>query len=221
MCCCLRWAPSFAELCGGTYMKLNKLEFMAMNNPVRAFVQEKYELKILRAMTSLKGIESVLEIGCGNGTGTKLIKKYFAPKNITAIDLDEKMIEIARERTTDPSISFTRMDASKLDFPDEQFDAIFDFGIIHHVPDWKGCLQELKRVLKPTGQLILEDLSIDSFTIGIGKLWRIVSAHPYDSMYTPKEFTEYMKNLDFKIIHYQESNPLKFIRFFSLNAVLQ
>ena len=57
-------------------MKLNKLEFMAMNNPVRAFVQEKYELNILRAMTSLKGIDSVLEIGCGNGTGTKLIKKY-------------------------------------------------------------------------------------------------------------------------------------------------
>jgi ubiquinone/menaquinone biosynthesis C-methylase UbiE len=202
-------------------MKLNKLEFMAMNNPIRAFVQEKYELNILRAMTSLKGMESVLEIGCGNGTGTKLIKKYFAPKNITAIDLDEKMIELARKRNTDPSISYTLMDASTLDFPDEQYDAIFDFGIIHHVPDWKGCLKELKRVLKPNGQLILEDLSIDSFTIGIGKLWRIVSAHPYEFMYTPKEFTEYMKKLDFKIIHYQESNPLKLIRFFSLNAILQ
>jgi len=72
-------------------MKLNTLEFLAMNNPIRAFIQEKYELKILRAMTSVKNAQIALEIGCGNGNGSKLIKKYFSLKNIIGIDLDEKM----------------------------------------------------------------------------------------------------------------------------------
>lgn len=67
-------------------MKLNKLEFIFMNNPVRAIIQERYELGILRRMSSRRDIDTALEIGCGNGTGTRLIKKYFSPKNIVAIE---------------------------------------------------------------------------------------------------------------------------------------
>jgi len=61
-------------------MKLNKLEFLAMNNPIRAFIQDQYELKILRAMTPVNNAQMVLEIGCGNGYGSRLIQKYFSPK---------------------------------------------------------------------------------------------------------------------------------------------
>lgn len=200
-------------------MKLNKLEFLAMNNPVRAFIQEKYELKILGAMTSIKNPEIALEIGCGNGNGTKLIKKYFSPKKIIGIDLDEKMIKIAAKRNLDPSISYKVMDASKLDFPAQYFDAVFDFGIIHHIPNWKDALKEIERVLKPKGELILEDLSIDAFSKDIGKLWRILSDHPYQNMYTPKQFTDFLNEIGFAIENYKESNPLKMVKFFSLNAI--
>ena len=200
-------------------MKLNKLEFLAMNNPIRAFIQDKYELKILRAMTSMKNAQMVMEIGCGNGHGSRLIKKYFSPKNIIGIDLDERMIKIASKRNSDTSISYMIMDASQLDFPDEYFDAVFDFGIIHHIPNWKDALREIERVLKPNGELILEDLSIDSFTKGIGKLWRILSDHPYPSMYTPEQFTDFLNKLGFTINGYKESNPLMLVKFFSLNAI--
>ena len=123
-----------------------------------------------------------LEIGCGIGSGTKIIKKLFSPKYVFAIDLDEKMIEIAQRRNRDKSVTYKVMDASKLDAPDSYFDAIFDFGIIHHIPNWKDCFKELKRVLKPNGEVILEDLSMDSFSKGIGKVWRKITAHPYQSM---------------------------------------
>jgi ubiquinone/menaquinone biosynthesis C-methylase UbiE len=201
-------------------MKLNKLEFMAMNSPVRYFIQERYELRILRSMGSKKSFQSVLEIGCGNGNGTRLIKKYFSPNHITAIDLDEKMIRIAQKRNKDSTIIFKTMDASNLDFSDQQFDAIFDFGIIHHIPDWRACLHELKRVLKPDGELLIEDLSLDSFTKGIGRLWKIVSDHPYESMYTAKEFKEYLIDIGFTIVNYKQSNPLKLVKFFSLTAII-
>ncbi len=84
-------------------MKLNRLEFLLMNNPMRAFVQEMHEVRVLRGMTSIGNIERALEIGCGNGHGTKLIKRYFGPKRIDAVDLDEKMIEIAKSKSDDSS----------------------------------------------------------------------------------------------------------------------
>jgi ubiquinone/menaquinone biosynthesis C-methylase UbiE len=202
-------------------MKLNKLEFLAMNNPIRAFIQEKYELKILYEMTSIKNIQTALEIGCGNGYGTRLITKYFFPKKIIGIDLDEKMIKIATKHNKDSSISFKVMDASNLDFPEKYFDAIFDFGIIHHIPNWKDSLKEVKRVLKPKGEFLVEDLSIDSFSMGIGNLWRKLSDHPYEFMYTPKQFTDFLKEIGFCINNFKEFNPLKIIRFFSLNATIK
>jgi len=74
-------------------------------------------------------------------------------------------------------------------------------------------------VLKPGGEFILEDLSRESFTKDIGKLWRMLSDHPYGSMYTAAEFTGYLTRTGFEILNYKEFNPLKFIRHFSLNAV--
>jgi len=100
-------------------MKLNYLEFLLVNNSIRAYVQEKYELRILMNMVGSNTFDSVLEIGCGNGNGANLIRKYFNPRHITAIDLDEKMIQIARETVLDESTVFQVMDASKLDFANE------------------------------------------------------------------------------------------------------
>lgn len=199
-------------------MKLNKAEFLLVNNPFRHFIQDKYEIKILRAMSSVTNIDLALEIGCGNGYGTKIIKKHFNPKAMIAIDLDEKMIEIAKKRNKEPSIRFRVMDASGLDLPDNHFDAIFDFGIIHHIPNWRDSLKELKRVLKPNGEVILEEASIESFSKDIGILWRKILEHPYQQMFTADEFTNYMRELGFQIENYKSLNPLNFIRYFSLNA---
>jgi ubiquinone/menaquinone biosynthesis C-methylase UbiE len=203
-------------------MKLNRVEFILINNPVRARIQEYYELKILlnmyRNVSVLKSFDTVLEIGCGNGNGTKLIKKYFSPKKIYAIDLDERMISIAKRRNIDPTITFEVMDASKLRFSDNYFDAVFDFGVIHHIPDWRDSIDEIWRVLKKDGLIVLEELSIDSFDKGIGKVWRKLLDHPYESMFSVEEFIEYLKAAGFKILGFRESNPIKLIKFFSLIA---
>lgn len=61
-------------------MKLNKFEFLLMNNPIRNIIQEHVEVKRLRGFSNLKKNMVILEIGCGSGNGSKLIKKYFQPK---------------------------------------------------------------------------------------------------------------------------------------------
>ena len=89
---------------------------------------------------------------------------------------------------TDRMHSFEVVVASKLDFPDESFDAIFDFGIIHHIPSLKNCIGELRRVLKDGGKLILEALSIDTFSGSPGRPYKSLLTHPYDQMFSTEEF---------------------------------
>ena len=199
-------------------MKLNNLEYLLVNSPIRAYLQEKYELPILMNMLTSKAFESVLEIGCGNGNGIKLIKKYFDPIHITAIDLDEKMIQIAQRTVNDDTTKFRVMDASKLDFPNETFDAIFDFGIIHHIPNWKDCIEELRRVLKKDGKLILAEYSIDTFSGFPGAIYRSLLKHPYKQMFSTEEFVEHLKTVEFKIDGFKKFNPFKVMHHFLLVA---
>ena len=58
-------------------MILNKIEFILMNNFIRNIIQEYIEIKRLRKLSNLTSNKIILEIGCGTGNGSKLIKKYF------------------------------------------------------------------------------------------------------------------------------------------------
>lgn len=197
-------------------MKLNKIEFWTMNNRLRAFIQDKIEIKRLRKLSTLPKNKVILEIGCGNGVGTKLIKKHFAPKKIHAIDLDAKMITLAKQKNQNSSNTFQVADATLLPFKDNSFDAIVDFGVIHHIPNWKDALKEMKRVLKPNGELIIEDLSIDTFSTIIGRFLKLILKHPYDDMYTQKEFVDALKDIGFTIPQIKYYNL--FIKYFALIA---
>ena len=197
---------------------MNKAEFFLMNNPLRAFIQEKYELPILLQMSADNRYSRVLEIGCGNGNGTRLIKKYYNPQKIIATDLDEKMIEVAQKNNNDNLVDFIVMDASNLEFSDKYFDAVFDFGIIHHIPNWRDCIRELNRVLKDDGELILEELSIESFSGFPGALWKSILVHPYDDMFTFNELVEYIEENGFTILSKKISNPLRLLEHISLTA---
>src|SRR3989338_4858354 len=144
-------------------MLLNKIEFFLMNNPIRKLIQDKIEAKMLRKASNLPKEKNVLEIGCGNGTGTLLINKYFSPNIISAIDLDPRMIRKAKNKVKLSNVNFEVGSATKLPYKSKFFDAVFDFGVIHHIPNWKDSIKELKIVLKKNGLVILEDLSIDTF----------------------------------------------------------
>ena len=181
-------------------MLLDKFDFWMMNTPIRGFFQERLEIRRMRKYTDLKPGKKVLEIGCGDGVGARLIKKYFQPEVIYANDIDPQMISIAKKKVKDASIFFQVADATKLPFEEDSFDAVFDFGSIHHIEDWRKCLRELKRVLKPGGKMLLEDHSIETYSDTIlGRFFRKTMAHPYETMFTREEFFAELENLGFKI----------------------
>jgi ubiquinone/menaquinone biosynthesis C-methylase UbiE len=187
-------------------MLLNSIEYWAMNNPLRSLVQKYYEAPRLKAVSNGKAA-TVLEIGCGQGMGAKIIHDLFSPKKYVGIDLDAKMIRRARQKGSGlPHTTFMEGDASNLPFPDESFDLVVDFGIVHHIPNWRDALTEVHRTLKEGGEFLYEELSIETWGRGIGRPLRRVLEHPYDRMFTTNEFVSELKKLGFETEIY-ENNP--------------
>jgi ubiquinone/menaquinone biosynthesis C-methylase UbiE len=141
-------------------MLLNRIEYALMNNPVRAAIQRYFEARRLLRMAGPMGGGRALELGCGRGVGTELILGLFGADSVDAFDLDPRMVDLARRRLA-PRGSRVRLwvgDASAISAPGASYDAVFDFGIIHHVPDWRRTLAEVHRVLKPGGQFYAEEV---------------------------------------------------------------
>lgn len=188
-------------------MKLNLFEFLIVNNPIRRLIQSQIEIKGFFGIPNLVKGGKVLEIGCGSGYGTKLINKYFKPKEIYGIDLDEKMINLANKNKLS-NTSFKVGDATKLGFKSNLLDGIFVFAVLHHIPNWRKALDEIYRVLKKGGQVFIEDPSIETFSTPFGRLIKILTNHPYNSMYKLREFFDYFDKLGFRTIKKKVYRPL-------------
>jgi ubiquinone/menaquinone biosynthesis C-methylase UbiE len=102
----------------------------------------------------------VLEIGSGSGAMAVELLRRFPDVRLTATDYDESMVEFARDRLREfgDRVEVKQADAAQLPFPDESFDAVVSFIMLHHVIDWEKALAEAVRVLRPGGRLVGFDL---------------------------------------------------------------
>jgi len=145
----------------------------------------------------------VLEVGCGIGTDTINFARHGAV--ITAVDLSEKSLAIAQERAkifglTD-RISFHQANAEQLSsvVPVEQYDLVYSFGVVHHSPHPDRVLAEVRRYLKPGGQLKLMVYHRYSWKVfwillsyGHGRFWdadEIVARHSEAQTGCPVTYT--------------------------------
>lgn len=101
----------------------------------------------------------VLEIGCGIGTDTMNFAR--AGAQVTAVELSEKSLEIARRRAEvcdlQERIRFYRGDAEELTkfVPVEPYDLVYSFGVIHHTPHPEQVIEQIKHFVKPGSTLKL------------------------------------------------------------------
>lgn len=101
---------------------------------------------------------NVLDVACGQGGTTKRLTAFFAPSNITAINLFEDQLRAAREIA--PGCKFLQMDAAKLTFDDESFDVIICVEAAFHFETREDFFKESWRVLRPGGFLVLADILV-------------------------------------------------------------
>lgn len=94
----------------------------------------------------------VLEIGCGNGAN---FEHYAASATVVATDYNEHMLKGARRAAADAdaTIEVQFADAMELPFEDGSFDAVVSALVLCSVPDQAHALAELRRVLRPGGEL--------------------------------------------------------------------
>ena len=98
---------------------------------------------------------SVLEVGIGTGLNLPL---YPAACRLTGIDLSQEMLDKAVERVQTlamPDVTLKFMDATSMDFGDNEFDRALATYTISAVPDPIAVLREMKRVVKPGGTIVV------------------------------------------------------------------
>ena len=169
-------------------MKMNYLEKLAMNNPVRTLIQRHFEAPLLERLGGrLEGLE-VLEIGCGRGVGTQRILERFGARKVSAMDLDESMLQRARRRLAHYStdrLDLRLGDVTHLEAGDQAFDAVVTFAAIHHVPEWQAAVAEIFRVLKPGGRFFFQEVTAQWI---LRWPYRTLFEHPMENRFSGPEF---------------------------------
>lgn len=106
-------------------------------------------------LTPFNKEQKILFVGVGTGADLELIN--YSDLDITAIDYSPDMLGKAKTKFKDSTIKFLEMDAQNMVFEDELFDYVVASLILSVVPDANKCFQEMTRVLKQEGRIIIFD----------------------------------------------------------------
>ena len=95
----------------------------------------------------------VLDVGCGAGAQCQ----FWAGHRYVGIDINEPLVRLARERATEHGMAarFEVGSATLLPFPDAAFDVCLMPELLEHIADWRACLNEAVRVLRPGGMVYI------------------------------------------------------------------
>ncbi|MBF8189574.1 class I SAM-dependent methyltransferase [Nonomuraea sp. K274] len=144
----------------------------------------------------------LLDVGCGTGVVTAAALALGA--EVTAVDADPVMLEVAARRH--PYATIRQACLPDLPFEDEEFDAIAGNFVINHVPDTAGALKELHRVLRPDGTIALTWWKSDEMTatnvfadaIAAARIPYEPPPRPFTANDTPARFTELLRETGFR-----------------------
>ncbi len=117
------------------------------------------DLKTLAAPYLPDSIDRLMDAGCGQGTAFPLLQQAFAPAHMLGVDVDPEMLARAAQpaRSGVRPVELLGCSVTQLNLPDRCMDVVFCHQLIHHVADQTAALQELHRVLKPGGVLLLSE----------------------------------------------------------------
>lgn len=159
------------------------------------FVDDVETQLAFRMFTPMKGMR-ILDVGCG--TGNFSIKLAEMGCKVTGIDISEEMLKIAREKVKAKGleVDFHQMDAYHLEFEENSFDGVFSMAAFEFITEPQKAYDEMYRVLKPGGQLLIGTIHGNS---SWGRLY-MSKAFRENSVFQHADFKtlEELENLDRK-----------------------
>jgi len=184
-------------------MQLNWIERLFILSPIRALLQRHWEARQLLAMGGPLTGAHVLETGCGPGFGIDLLYRRFKAARVDAFDLDPKMIALVRHRqqTGGRSPRLWVGNLRHIPVADASYDAVVNFGAIHHVVRWRQAIGEIARVLKPGGRFYCEEILSRYITHPL--LGRLMD-HPQQDRFDTPQFIFALQQNGFRIRAYRQ-----------------
>jgi len=186
-------------------MLMNWPERVWIYSPVRVFFLKREIDKWLR-LTREAPVDNALEVGCGLGKGAQLLVEKMGFKQVTAFDLEEALVQRAARNLPDrvsKSISFYVGDAQDLPFSNDAFDAVVNFGIIHHVLDWRRCIREIGRVMRKGGIFYFEEIFPPLYA---NFLLKRMLRHPTEDRFHLPEFVDALAAAGLSIVDGVKTN---------------
>jgi len=124
------------------------------------------DLEQMVALAALTGREAVLDAGCCAGHTAAALAPF--ARSVVAFDLSERMLAVTAQLAAARGLTnlTTRQgDVEALPFDDASFDLVVSRYSAHHWPHPQAALAEIRRVLKPGGRFLLDDIvSVDDYT---------------------------------------------------------
>lgn len=125
-------------------------------NRKKSGTNEAYESLFKMFKEDIIGTGKLLELA--TGTGLIALQLNELVPEITAIDLSPEMLKIANEKANKQAVTnihFFEGDICNLSFPDNSFDSVIASNVLHLLFDPLKAMQEIKRVVKPRGKVIV------------------------------------------------------------------
>lgn len=153
--------------------------------------------------------DRLIDIGCGPGAFLCLVEAAYPEIQLNALDISPEMVKETRERLSDTAIA-TVGDSERMPLEGDQFQVVTCNMSIHHYPHPQDALNEMYRILKPGGVLLLNDMDCVA-PIRAFANWLFPRLPGGDvKMYNRQEIEGMVRQAGFRSIRYRKISPFSF-----------
>ena len=161
-----------------------------------------YQQQSIKATLDRLQVDSqgnILDLACGTGTLLSNLLEFVPAKNLFGIDISSEMLAIAQEKLA-ATVHLEKANSEELPFANNHFQQVISTNSLHYFQQPQKVLQEIKRVLKPGGELLITDWCHDFFTCRILDLYLRCFNKAHFYTYSSQELKTLLRQENFKDI---------------------